>query len=43
MMIIVYYVVFFSGIYDGKPAEYAFMWLFNWLALVVSFEINLNE
>ncbi|CAC5404863.1 DERL1 [Mytilus coruscus] len=24
-----------TGIYDGKPAEYAFMWLFNWLALVI--------
>lgn len=24
-----------SGHFDGKPADYAFMWLFNWLCLVV--------
>ena len=30
-----YYLI--SGIFHGKQAEYVFMLLFNWLALVVSF------
>jgi len=33
----------FTGIFDGKPAEYLFMLLFNWLSLVVSFHTaNIN-
>ncbi|XP_053402083.1 derlin-1-like [Mercenaria mercenaria] len=27
-----------TGIFDGRPAEYVFMLLFNWLCLVVSFK-----
>lgn len=26
-----------TGIFDGKPAEMAFLLIFNWLCLVVSF------
>ena len=25
----------FSGLFDGRPADYAFLWLFNWLCCVL--------
>ena len=24
-----------AGLFDGRPADYAFMWLFNWLCCVI--------
>jgi len=26
----------FSGVFDGKPADYLFLLIFNWICLVVS-------
>ena len=30
----------FAGIFDGRPADYLFMLLFNWICLTVSLPVN---
>lgn len=35
--------LYVAGIFDGKPAEMAFMLIFNWLCLVVSLIVDFEE
>lgn len=35
--------VFFLGAFDGRPADYLFMLLFNWICIVVSFSAILGQ
>jgi hypothetical protein len=30
---------FMSGVFDGRPADYLFLLIFNWICLVVSFYV----
>ena len=35
--------VFVLGAFDGRPADYLFMLLFNWICIVVSFSVILGQ
>lgn len=37
---LVHKILYVAGIFDGKPAEMAFMLIFNWLCLVVSLIVD---